>query len=256
MRQVDGRFRFITVGSTRAFELEASVIGNVNLFVRMIDQESIGAHGDVLPVGGRAELIKVGRCQAGLVGSLNDAASINAIDPATVVRMKRQWHFARWRKRNVPLSLPASSRLMPALVRINPVIDVIPKFVVANADPEQKPAAEKSDALLCIAGMIGDMRLCARCYSCWHAAFPRVKANIDLIIMEVCSGTEQSRERPQFVRMRVLQIAAFLQARIVLLERIAMDRIVQEERKVRIQIKKRPADENVRLEGVAVAPRL
>ena len=54
--------------------------------------------------------------------------------------------------------------------------------------------------------------------------------------------------------MHVLRIAAFLQPGIMLLEGVAVHRIVQKESEVRVQIEQRPAEKAIRLECVAIRP--
>src|SRR5882762_6897208 len=52
--------------------------------------------------------------------------------------------------------------------------------------------------------------------------------------------------------MDVLEIAALLEARIMLLEGVAMDGIDQVEREIGIEIKERAAEEAIDFEGVAI----
>src|SRR3982751_340028 len=73
--------------------------------------------------------------------------------------------------------------------------------------------------------------------------------------MKVCSRREQCTRSTQVVRVPVLHIAPLLKPRIVLLKRVAVNRIVQKKREIRIQVEERPAHKAVCLERVTVRPR-
>src|SRR5712691_4048960 len=45
-RDLNRCLRFPSIGAARAFELEASVVGNVNLLIGTVNQEQVGAKGN------------------------------------------------------------------------------------------------------------------------------------------------------------------------------------------------------------------
>ena len=56
------------------------------------------------------------------------------------------------------------------------------------------------------------------------AAVARVETDVDLVVVEVGAGHQHGGDRAECVGVRVLHVQAFLQARIVLLEGVAVDR--------------------------------
>jgi len=64
----------------------------------------------------------------------------------------------------------------------------------------------------------------------------RVQPDVDLVVVEVAARHQHAAHRAQLVRMRVLRVQPLLQPRIVLLEGIAADRVVQVKGEVGIEI--------------------
>ena len=69
-----------------------------------------------------------------------------------------------------------------------------------------------------------------------HTVFPRVEAYIDLIVVEIHARNQHGRGSSEPVRMHVLRIGALLQPRIMLLEGIAVDGVVQVVSEIGIKI--------------------
>ena len=115
---------------------------------------------------------------------------------------------------------------------------------------------QQADALLRVAGAVGHVGVGARGDAGGHAAVARIEPDVDLVVVEVgAARSERPRRGPELVRMRVLRVQPLLQARIVLLEGVAVHRIVQEEGEVGVEIEQRARDEAIGLERVAVVRR-
>src|SRR5689334_16114192 len=74
---------------------------------------------------------------------------------------------------------------------------------------------------------------------------------VDLIVAKITACGEQQRVPKKLVRMQVLSVDALLQTRIVLLDLVAVNRIIQVKSEIRIQVKQRPSQKSVHLEDVA-----
>src|SRR5262245_48065712 len=95
------------------------------------------------------------------------------------------------------------------------------------------------------------MHKCLGCDAERSALLLGIQRDIDLILVKVCARGEQRRASQNPIGMEILSIRAFLIPRVVLLDAVAVDGIVEEEREIRVEIEKRPADEAVNLETVA-----
>jgi hypothetical protein len=80
------------------------------------------------------------------------------------------------------------------------------------------------------------MGISTSCDAKWIAADAGIKADIDLVVVEVRSGGKCLRGDPEPVEMKILRVGAFLQPRVMLLESIAIYRVVEVEREIRIQV--------------------
>lgn len=217
----------VAVGAAGAFELEAAIVGDVDLLVGVIDQEGVGAEAQAAEVGSGAELVEVGGGEARLIGALDHAARVDAVDAAAVVQMQGERHRPRGREHGRTLALPASGRVGAFLRGLEQVADAIAEFVVTQTARKQQAPAPQAQALLKIAGGIANVREGPRGDAAGCAAVARVEADIDLVIVEVGAEREHRGDSRQLVHVDVLRVGAFLQARIVLLEGIAVDRVVQ-----------------------------
>src|SRR5262245_16400370 len=89
-----------------------------------------------------------------------------------------------------------------------------------------------------------------------HAACLRIQGDTYLIGMEVRSESQQYPASQKPVGMQVLRVGSLLKARIVLLDSVAVHRVVQVEREVGIQVKQGTAHEPIHLEAVTGLERL
>src|SRR5262245_46505646 len=78
------------------------------------------------------------------------------------------------------------------------------------------------------------------------------QADVDLVIVEVGSDRQQRIVAEQTIGMQVLRIDPLLQARVMLLDFISMNRIVQEEGEIRVEIEKRSAHKAIHFQDVSV----
>src|SRR6266849_1948797 len=99
--------RLVPVGSTWAFELEASIIRDIDLLVAMIYQEDVRAECEAPEVRGGAELVEICGSQPGVLRTLNYAARVDAIDASAIVQMQGEGRLVRRSERDVALALPA-----------------------------------------------------------------------------------------------------------------------------------------------------
>src|SRR4029450_11738907 len=106
-------------------------------------------------------------------------------------------------------------------------------------------AREKSNALRNVARGVGPSRLGLGHYVDWRAIDRIVEPDVDVVFVVIGAGDEQRATAEEFIRPQELRVRAFLQARIVLLNLIAVRFVVQEERKVRVEVEERTGDETV-----------
>ena len=74
--------------------------------------------------------------------------------------------------------------------------------------------------------------------------------------MKIDTGRERPRNPADFMRMSVLHVRAFLESGIVLPECITVHGVVEEIREVGVEIEKRPSQEAVDFQRVAIRKRL
>ena len=86
----------------------------------------------------------------------------------------------------------------------------------------------------------------------WYASFLRVEADVDLIVVKVGAGGEQRLQACELVRQLILGVGAFDEARIVLLDGVAVQRVVQEEGEVGEKVEQGPGHEAIDLEHAPV----
>ena len=73
------------------------------------------------------------------------------------------------------------------------------------------------------------------------ALYCRQERDLDLVRKEIGAGYDKRIPAEKFVRTQVLDIAPLLQSRVVLLNLVAENRIIQEEREIGEEVKQRPA---------------
>src|SRR6266567_2541490 len=212
-RQLNRGFGFVSIRPAGALKFKASIVRDIDLFIGVIDQESIGAQGKPSKAGGRAELVEIRGRQPRLIRSLDNATGINTVDPAAIIDMKRQGRGARRCEGRVTLSLPAAGRLKAAPVRKYTVPYVVTELVITRAPAQQQAPVQQAEALLHVARAVRDMRVGARGYSRWGAAVAGVEPHIDLVVMDICARGERCGDPAQLVRVRILSVRALLQAR-------------------------------------------
>src|SRR5690242_15735927 len=84
--ELHGGLRFISVSTGRALELEAAIVRDIDLLVRVINQEEVGAQPEAAVICGDTELGEIRGCEPRRIRTLDDAARINAVDAAAVVQ--------------------------------------------------------------------------------------------------------------------------------------------------------------------------
>src|SRR5712692_5107010 len=85
------------------------------------------------------------------------------------------------------------------------------------------------------------------------AADARVQAHIDLIVVKIATAGEQRLRRAKCMWTKILRVRALLQTRIMLLDRVAVHRIIQKKSEIGIEVEKRSADESIHLESIAAS---
>src|SRR5260370_1314356 len=78
-----------------------------------------------------------------------------------------------------------------------------------------------------------------------------IQPHINLVVVEVCPNRQQRLASPKLVGMQVLSVEPFLIPGIMLLNTVAMDRIIQKESEIRIKVKQRPAQKAVGFKAVS-----
>ena len=126
------------------------------------------------------------------------------------------------------------------------------EFVEAQAAAQHHAAAQQGHGLLQVGRAVGDVGVIAGADGERHASFLRVQADVDLVVVKVGAGGEQRLQAGNFVRQLILRVDAFDEARIVLLDSVAVQRVVEEEGEVGEEIEQRPRHEAIHLEHAAV----
>src|ERR1051326_2555433 len=99
-----------------------------------------------------------------------------------------------------------------------------------------KASVQEVHGLLRVSGEIGDHQMGVGGNTCDSPANPRKQSNIDLIVMKIRADGQQCLRAEDLLQMQKLHVGAFLQTRVVLQNGIAVDRIVQEEGEIGIQV--------------------
>src|SRR5262245_17769875 len=110
---------------------------------------------------------------------------------------------------------------------------------------------QKVHSLLCVAGTVCDMRMCAIRNGQRNTVLLRIDSHVNLIVMEVCACRQQRRITPKPMRMQILCVESFLIPRIMLLNSIAVYGVIQKKSEVRVQVEQRTAQEPVGLKTVS-----
>src|SRR5215475_14827422 len=112
-------------------------------------------------------------------------------------------------------------------------------------------SVQKIHTLLRVAGAICHMRIGAGGDIQRNSVLVGVKSDIDLIVVKVCACRQQRRISPEPVRMQILCIEALLISRIMLLNAISVDGVIQEKREVRVEVEQRTTQEPIGLKTVS-----
>src|SRR5262245_8375647 len=147
-RQPHGGFHFEAVSAARPFEFKTAVIWDVDLFVRAVDQEQIGAHAEPIEVLRDPYLVEVSSRYSRPVGSLHDAARVLTGDASTIVEIEGHRHALTRRQRQVEFRLRAQRPLRTRSRWINSVINLEVEIIVAKPAFEMQMAAEQVEPLL------------------------------------------------------------------------------------------------------------
>src|SRR6185295_12962052 len=111
-------------------------------------------------------------------------------------------------------------------------------------------AAQKLNGLLSVTRSVGHVRESTGRYVQRYAPLLRIQPDINLIFVKVRAGRQQGLVSPKLIRMDVLCVETLLITRIMLLDAIAVDGIIQKQREVGVKIKKRSAQESDGLKTV------
>src|SRR5262249_14084384 len=130
------------------FELETAIVRNVYLLVRVVDQKRVRADSELSEVGGGTKLVEVRGREARLIGPLDHATSVNAVDAAAVVGGQGEWHMMRWCERDGSFSLRAPRRLNAAVRRVHAICYVIAELVITDSPAQEKPPLQQTQVLL------------------------------------------------------------------------------------------------------------
>src|SRR4051794_19165450 len=174
-RECGAGFGFVAVRAAWAAELDAAVVWDVDLLMRVIDEKHVGGDVETLVVGREAGCVKIGGGEPGALGTLHDTPGVDAVDAAAVVSGHRKGQAARWRERGAALPLPLTGGLHASVFRRYTVGDGVTKLVEAETDAEYQPAAQQAEILLDVPGAVGHVRVGARRDSGGNPAFARVE---------------------------------------------------------------------------------
>src|SRR5689334_14053673 len=126
---------------------------------------------------GESGLVEIGCSQPGLLGTLHDAARIDAVDPTAIVQMQSQWNRMSRSEGRSALALPAARRVNSGILRRHAVDHVVAELVEAKPACEQQPSIPKAHAFLAITGSIGDSCIGSRTHANWFASDTRIQTN-------------------------------------------------------------------------------
>src|SRR4030095_5828321 len=181
------------------------------------------------------------------IGTLHDTAGVLGIDATSIVEAECHRHRSRNFIRKREFRLKTRSAFIARVGWIDAICESEAEVIPAQAAFNVQPSVQKVDALLSVAGSIGHVCISARSNIQGHPVLLRIESDIDLIVVKVCAGCQQRNIAPELVGMKILCVESFLIARIMLLNPVAMYRIVQEKREVRVQVEKRAAQESIGL---------
>src|SRR5947207_11446390 len=78
----------VAISAAGSFEFEAAIIRDIHLLVRVIDQKQVRADAKAAEIGRSANLIEIGGSQPRLLGVLDNAARVDAVDASTVIYVR------------------------------------------------------------------------------------------------------------------------------------------------------------------------
>jgi len=138
--------------------------------------------------------------------------------------------------------------------KLHPILYIEAEFVIPKPGAGLKLAMEKAQALLHVTCPVDHPSVGPRGYPERIAPQPRIKPHVDLVVVIIRAGGQQSLNGPKILRPDVLRVAALLKPGVVLLDAITVHWIVQEKGEVRIEIEQRPRNKSVQLPHTAIRP--
>ena len=160
--------------------------------------------------------------------------------------------MARGREREGKLGLKAARGFDAALRGVHQVGDVPAELVEAQTGADQQPPGQETQALLGVAGAVGDAGQGARLHAERNAALARVQADVDLVVVIVEARVEQGDDGAEAAGVGVLGGGALGEARVVLLDAVAMHGIVEKEGEVGEQVEQVAGEEAVGAQDVSI----
>jgi len=126
-------------------KLESSVIRQIHLFGRAIDEKDIRRRGEPSEPVRSADLKKV-RCGDALaVRSLNDDSSVSSGNTAAIVGVQRDGESQSWRVGETGFWLPPARCLRAAGGGIDEIVDLKPELVKRQSSAELQAVAKQVD---------------------------------------------------------------------------------------------------------------
>src|SRR5258708_7480373 len=116
------------------------------------------------------------------------------------------------------------------------IVHIETKIIEPQPRIEVQPALQKIDPLLQIAGYVRDVGIGTGGYVEYLPFLIMEQVHVDLVVVKVRSGGKQRAVTEQFVGMEILHVDALLQARIVLLDLVAVYRILEKKSEIRVEI--------------------
>lgn len=145
-----------------------------------------------MEIGRGPESVEVRGRYARLIRPLNDTTRVAAVDLAPVVQVESERCLARRGKRDVAFALPASCRLHSAVVRIHFIRHVETELVITKPTTQQESPPVETQTFLCLASIVGDVRVSPGGHTCGCPAITRIEPHVDLVIVEVRTTHQQA----------------------------------------------------------------
>jgi len=126
------------------------------------------------------------------------------------------------------------------------------EIVPTNAAFQVQAIVKKVDTLLGVDPEIGEYQKRTRLNPKRHPPLPRIQSHIHLIVVKVTAHCHQRPGSEDVIEVQILRVGTFLTSRIVLLDAVSSDRIIEKESKVGVEIKQRASKEYVGFKAVAI----